>query len=142
MQVHTTHHVDASEPRSDGFHDYYYEYDVMVFREGANALVARSYSDRPSEVHFLRAEMNSTPRPLTEIDIGGPLAAEAIVYLRALGKTDIHWLSGDGEGEGDEPCNRRLEIDELVVRRLRIVEDLRPPRLEAVALSAPRASKE
>lgn len=98
MQVHISHHVDASEPDSDGFYDYHYEYDLLVFQEGATSLVARSYSDNLAEAHFLRAERCSKAHRLTKSEISGTLATEAIAYLRSHGKREINWLSGVGNG--------------------------------------------
>lgn len=100
MQVDTSRHLDADESQPDGL---CYEYDLLVFREGEKSLVARSYSDRPSEAHFLRAELNSEPRLLTQSDIRGPLAAQAIAHLQSLGKTEINWLSGVGDGYESVP---------------------------------------
>jgi hypothetical protein len=98
MHVHTSHHVDASEQDSEGFYDYYYEYNILVFSEGEVSLVARSYIDKPGEVHFLRIEAHGERRRLTQSDMNGTLAVESVAYLREHGKTEINWLSGRGNG--------------------------------------------
>lgn len=52
MHIECTHHIDASEPDEDGMHEYYYEYDMYRFTDGALCLVARSYSDEPDEAQL------------------------------------------------------------------------------------------
>ncbi|MBK7146468.1 MAG: hypothetical protein IPH76_15130 [Xanthomonadales bacterium] len=59
MRVDRTRHIDSSEPDASGMLDYYYEYDIYRFVEGAECLVARSYTDSPQEAHFLRWELGS-----------------------------------------------------------------------------------
>jgi hypothetical protein len=97
MNVETTHHVDASEPDANGMYEYHYEYDVFSFSAGRMALVARSYSNE-AEAHFLRIEVDGAPRLLTKADLNQPLFASATDYLRSLGKEQINWLSGRGNG--------------------------------------------
>ena len=98
MHVQTSHHVDAGEQDADGIYEYYYEYDVTVFSEDGQSLVVRSYIDTPHEAHFLRAEVGSYRRLLTDSDMRSALAVEAIAHLRAQGKTEINWLSGRRNG--------------------------------------------
>jgi hypothetical protein len=62
MEVTTTHHIDASEPDAKGMYDWYYEYDLYRFSEGAIALIARSYVDKTYEAHFLRLEREGKPQ--------------------------------------------------------------------------------
>lgn len=96
MQVRTSHHVDAVERNADGGGDDGYEYDLLVFQEDNASLVARTYSDTPSEAHLLRAESDSQPRRLTPADLDGSLARQAIAHLRGLGKSEINWLGNEG----------------------------------------------
>ncbi|MBP6295259.1 MAG: hypothetical protein KA366_06015 [Hydromonas sp.] len=98
MLVHISHNVEASEQDAEGFYDYYYEYDILVFSEGEVSLVARSYIDKPDEVHFLRLEAIGEHRLLTERDMKSTLLIESVAYLRRNGKTEINWLSGRGNG--------------------------------------------
>ena len=98
MRVLTSHHVDAGDGDTAGRYDFHYEYDILVFQEGELSLVARSYTDKASEAHFLRAEVNSESRGLTQMDLQSGLAAEALAYLRLLGKVEINWLSEVGGG--------------------------------------------
>ena len=97
--------MDAGEPKPDGSCDYHYEYDLLHFHEGERLLVARSYSDHPSEVHFLRVEHGPEARRLIRSDMTGGLATEAIAHLRTLGKTEINWLSGAGNGYEPVPAH-------------------------------------
>lgn len=97
MIVETTHHVDASEPDANGMYEYRYEYDVFSFSDGRVALVARSYNNE-AEAHFLRIEVDGAPRLLTRADLKLPLFANAAEDLRSLGKEQINWLSGRGNG--------------------------------------------
>lgn len=97
MQVTTSHHIDASEPDADGFHSYYYEYDIYRFTLDGTSLVARSYSDTPDMAAFLSCEENETTRMLDGPDLNSPLLAEAARFLRARGKSVLQRLtSQDG----------------------------------------------
>ena len=107
MQVHASHHVDAGTQAADGSYDFYYEYSIIKLSEGGKSLVARSYVDTPTEVHFLRLESGSARRALTAIDMSSTFCAKAVAYLRAIGKTEITWLSG--RGEGYEPVSINAE---------------------------------
>ena len=98
MDVSTTHRVDASEPDAHGQYDYRYEYDIYRFSGGDIALVARSYIHEADEAHFLRLEQNGKQRLLTDADLGLPLFAESVAYLKSHGKAKINWLSGRGNG--------------------------------------------
>lgn len=97
MKVEISHHVDASEPDANGMYEYRYEYDLFLFSDGRIALVARSYNNE-TEAHFLRIEVDGEPRLLTRADLKLPLFASAIAHLRNLGKNQINWLSGRGNG--------------------------------------------
>lgn len=110
MQVQTCHHVDASAQGADGLHDYYYEYDIIVFSNGGVSLVARSYTDAPHEAHFLRVESDSEHRPLVENDLKNALVTEVAAYLRAQGKSEIKWLSAQGNGYEILPSQPRKLI--------------------------------
>ena len=94
MRIQSSHHIDSGERQPDGSDDFFYEYDLLVFGDGEQTLVARSYSDTPSEVHFLRIEVRSRARALRQSDFRDALTAEAIRHLRTLGKTEINWLGG------------------------------------------------
>jgi hypothetical protein len=97
MNVETTHHVDASEPDANGMYEYRYEYDLFSFSDGRLTLVARSYTNE-AEAHFLRIEADGQSRLLTRANLKLPLFASAVEHLRGLGKKDINWLSGRGNG--------------------------------------------
>jgi len=79
---------------------YYYEYDLYRFSEGKFALVARSYTDRPQEAHFLGAERKAKGkwkwRSLVGDDLKTTIFEDAIQYLQQIGKSDICLLIGDG----------------------------------------------
>jgi len=98
MEVRTSHHVDASERDQNGAYDYYYEYDLFQFADSTSCLLARSYVYEPNEAHFLRTEIDNRPRLLTEEDLGTALFFAAVAHLRGLGKSQINWLSGRGDG--------------------------------------------
>ncbi|GAB2473843.1 hypothetical protein GCM10027082_26520 [Comamonas humi] len=98
MQIECTRHLDASEPDEDGGHDYYYEYDIYRFTDGALCLVARSYTDEPDEAHFLNLLEHGQLRLLADADLAHPLLLAARAHLLATGKTRLHWLSGRGQG--------------------------------------------
>ncbi|HYG04869.1 MAG TPA: hypothetical protein VD865_00465 [Stenotrophomonas sp.] len=106
MHIECTHHIDASEPDEDGMHEYYYEYDMYRFTDGALCLVARSYSDEPDEAHFLCFEVDGHRRTMTDRDLTNPLLLAAQAHLRAAGKIRLQWLSGRGTGyEPLPPCD-------------------------------------
>lgn len=91
MRVEVSHHVDASEPDADGFHDYHYEYDIFIFSDEAVHYVVRAYSDQPHAAAF----MTSNDHVLTQQDLQHPLLLAAAAYLRANGKTELSWLCAD-----------------------------------------------
>lgn len=95
MQIECTHHIDASEPDEDGFYDYYYEYDLYHFRAESLCLVARSYSDTPTQAHFLRIEKQGKGRLLTPEDLKQALLQQAMDYLRDQSKQELTWLNGE-----------------------------------------------
>src|SRR5262245_56271745 len=98
MDVRVTHHVEEIPGNPPGCESRY-EYDLYFFfsNEGP-ALVARSYVQIPEEAHFLRIESNGRMRALTLDDLRGPLFSEAKRYLAELGKHELTWLSGNGNG--------------------------------------------
>ncbi|MBV9788124.1 MAG: hypothetical protein JOZ51_08125 [Chloroflexi bacterium] len=98
MKIEHTHHVDAGEPDERGRYEYYYEYDLFVFSEAGVSVVARSYSDMPGEAHFLRIEIGDAALLLKPEDFRRPLVIAAVKHLRALGKHELSWLSGCGNG--------------------------------------------
>ena len=98
MQIERSRHIDSSEQdESDGY-DYYYEYDLYRFTDGAVSLTARSYVDEPGDAHFLGIEERGCQRTLVDADLQGALFQSATSYLRADGKTSLRWLSGRGDG--------------------------------------------
>jgi hypothetical protein len=98
MQVEITHHVDASARNADGSYEYYYEYDLFRFSDGADAIVARCDVDEPDEAHFLSKETHGERSMLCDQDIRSAFFAEAVSHLRKLGKSKFRWLSGRGDG--------------------------------------------
>ncbi|MBK6726372.1 MAG: hypothetical protein IPG63_03790 [Xanthomonadales bacterium] len=99
MRVDRTRHIDSSEPDASGMLDYYYEYDIYRFVEGAECLVARSYTDSPQEAHFLRWELGSQQRSLQRSDFARPVAFAAEAFLRSEGKIELKWLGEQGTYE-------------------------------------------
>jgi hypothetical protein len=96
MDILTSHHVYAGGPGLDRFHC---EYDLYRFSDGTKVLVARSYTDEPHEVHFLRCEKRGDPdRPLIVDDLLDPLFRTAVSHLRELGMLEISWLNVRGWG--------------------------------------------
>lgn len=98
MNIECTHHIDASEPDPNGAHEYYYEHDIYRFTESDVALVARSYTDEPHEVHFLRLEQAGKVRMLELGDLDTSLFREAKVHLEREGKSEFNWLSEENKG--------------------------------------------
>ncbi|MBK8478130.1 MAG: hypothetical protein IPL39_18035 [Opitutaceae bacterium] len=96
MDIATTHHIDCSEKDAAGFCEYYYEYDIFRFSEGSFTLVARGYTDSPSEAHFLRIEREGVIERISEADLRTPLALAAADHLRSLGRRKIDWLGPVG----------------------------------------------
>ncbi len=107
MHVERTHHIDASEPDDAGMYDYYYEYDIYVFKDGAVCFAARSYVDEPEEAHFVGVEVKGRSRAMVDADLEHPLFLAALAYLRAHGKKDFRWLSGRGNGYERVPNGMR-----------------------------------
>lgn len=95
MQVEVSHHVDASEPDAEGYHDYHYEYDIFTFSEGDTVFLVRAYSDQPTEAAFMALHVGEARHLLTERDLQHPLLRQAASYLRAAGKTELTWLDGE-----------------------------------------------
>ena len=54
VEIESTHHIDAGEKGADGRYDYYYEYDLYRFSDGATVIVARSYADEPQATCLAR----------------------------------------------------------------------------------------
>jgi hypothetical protein len=93
MTVEISHHIDASDPNPEGFHDYHYEYDVYVFADGPLSYVVRAYTDQPEQASFMSVSEGTHGRLLNSKDCRTPLFAEAVAYLNGMGKTDLQWLS-------------------------------------------------
>jgi hypothetical protein len=83
-------------------HEYCYEYDVYRFSEDGVVLTARSY-ENDNDAHFLGVETQGMAALLTGADLE-PLLATAVAYLRGLGKTQIQWSSGSGDGYEELSC--------------------------------------
>jgi len=97
MRVSVEHHVDASDIDADGFHDWYYEYDVYRFSRGAISFVARAYMDELDKVAFLSRELNifgfRRHRLLNAADLRSSLFAAAVAHLRGLGMISFDRLT-------------------------------------------------
>lgn len=106
MHVERTRHIDASEPDEAGMHEYYYEYDIYRFIDGAVSFAARSYTDQPGEAHFLGIQVNGQDRSMVDADLAHPLFLAAQAYLRGEGKIELNWLSGRGNGYEPVPFPR------------------------------------
>lgn len=117
MIVECTRHLDASEPDGAGMYDYHYEYDIYRFTDGAVCFAARNYVERVEEAHFVSVEVKGTSRRLINADLAHPLFLAAVAHFRGEGKTDLHWLSG--RGNGYEP------IPEIMQPRAEAVQGIR-----------------
>lgn len=97
MRVSVDHHVDASDTDADGFHDWYYEYDVYRFSRGGRSFVVRAYSDEPGRAAFLACELKifgfRRHRLLNAADLRSPLFAAAVAHLRDLGMNSFDRLT-------------------------------------------------
>ena len=109
MQIERTHHVDASELDEAGMYEYYYEYDIYRFSNGAICFTARSYVDDPNEAHFLGVMVSDQSRMMVDSDLAQPLFLSALVYLEGHGKTNVRWLSGRGNGYESVPKSTSCE---------------------------------
>ncbi|RNF86235.1 hypothetical protein [Montanilutibacter psychrotolerans] len=109
MHIECTRQLDASDPDASGNYEYYYEYDMYRFTDGAICFVARSYTDEPDEAHFLRIELDGTPRPMTDSDLARPLFLAAQAHLHGAGKVHLRWLSGRGNGYEPVPSGLHHE---------------------------------
>lgn len=98
MHVEHSHRIDASERDAAGRYDYYYEYDLYRFVEGTIGLVARSYIDEADEAHFLRIQIDGNERLMEDADLARPLFMATREHLRSIGKVQLRWLSGRGDG--------------------------------------------
>ncbi len=98
MKVECIHKIDSSEPDKNGMYEYYYEYDIYTFSYQDQVLVARSYIDDPQEAHFLSIEKGGENLLLCKNDLQCELATQAKSYLADLGKSELNWLSGEGDG--------------------------------------------
>jgi hypothetical protein len=96
MNVTISHHVDASEPDEQGFYDYHYEYDIYRFLGDGRCYFARSYVHEPEQAHFLSCQEGADSNLLGPDHLKDPLLADAVKYLRGLGKTRFERLSGSG----------------------------------------------
>ena len=96
MQVETSHHIDCSEIDSEGYYEYFYEYDLIRFSDGPMAFIVRSYADTAEEASFLRAELGGVPRGLTREDLSLPLFRCATEHLWRAGKRSVMWLGPQG----------------------------------------------
>jgi hypothetical protein len=93
MEVRKTRYIDSDEPDEDGLVRYFYEYDIYEFRENGLCFIARSYTDTPQKVHFLRKEVSDEQLMLTDRDFKHPLMLLALENLKTNGKSEISFLS-------------------------------------------------
>ncbi|WP_449465474.1 hypothetical protein [Stenotrophomonas humi] len=107
MQIERVRQLDSSDPDESGMYDYHYEYDIYRFTEGPISFIARSYTDKPDEAHFLSIETDGSRRLLVDADLKHPLFNVAKSHLRSEGKTDLHWLSGRGDGYEPVPSGQQ-----------------------------------
>jgi hypothetical protein len=94
MHIDRSHHVDASEPDASGMYSYYYEYDLYRFTDGNECLIARSYTDSPTEAHFLALEVSTERRGLQRSDLSKPIFRAAVGHFQSEGKVQLKWLGG------------------------------------------------
>lgn len=104
MHIERVRQIDSSDPDESGMYDYYYEYDIYRFTDGPECFVARSYIDEPDEAHFLRIEINGSPRTLVDADLTHPIFLLAQSHLRSEGKVHLRWLSDRGDGYESVPA--------------------------------------
>ena len=98
LRVEQTYHEDIGPVGPDGRRLFSYSYFLVGFSfDNAERLVARTYVDTPSEVHFLRLEGKLARGPIAVADFSRPLFVEAIEYLRNSGRNSITWLSFEAE---------------------------------------------
>lgn len=93
MEVAISHHIDASEPDAEGFHEYHYEYDIYEFSRAGRSYAARSYIDTADRAAFLSRLEGGQERLLEPADLVDPLLVEAVDYLHAAGKTKLDRLT-------------------------------------------------
>lgn len=98
MKVDITRHRDASEPDARGYYDYFNEYDVITFTDGAIAYIAQSYTDEPQCAAMMAREESGQRHLLIRDDLADPLFRAAEAWLRAHGKLRITWLSREAGG--------------------------------------------
>jgi hypothetical protein len=96
MEIETSHHVDASEPDAQGFHDYHYEYDIHRFSRAGRTYFARSYVDQPGRAAFLSCLEGGESRMLESDDLIHPLLVAAADHLRGAGMTMLERLGAAG----------------------------------------------
>ena len=93
------HCVDSMASTEKGLYEYYYEYELYRFSDGARSLVARSYTDESDEAHFLRIETSGGVESLTEESFELALVQTALRHLRSIGKRKLHWLNVESKGD-------------------------------------------
>ncbi|RCS22118.1 hypothetical protein DUT91_19130 [Phyllobacterium salinisoli] len=91
LTVEVSHHIDASGPDPEGFHDYHYEYDVFEFTDGFATLLARAYSDEPEKAALMVWSKGPNNHLLAKRDLHHPLFIQAAAYLRKTGKSRLDW---------------------------------------------------
>ncbi|MDQ8205874.1 hypothetical protein [Pelagicoccus sp. SDUM812003] len=95
MKVTKEHKIDAGEKDSEGYYDYFYEYDIYTFTENGKKLTARKYIDDET-AHFLRIENEGEERILTKEDLETSFISEAIEHLRNEGIEEVEYLANSG----------------------------------------------
>jgi len=96
MNVDKSHHIDKSEPDANGMYEYYYDYYLYEFTQGALKLTARRYANE-SDAHFLGFENAGEKVFLSKRRLNEPLLLQAIDYLQSEGTRAFSYLD---ESEG------------------------------------------
>jgi hypothetical protein len=96
MHVEKSHHVDTSEPDTNGLYEWRYEYDLYSFSDASISMIARTYESEPDAVYFLHIEQGSLRRGITPKEFSLPVFREAVAYLRDAGFRRIEWLGVSG----------------------------------------------
>lgn len=96
MKVERIRHLDCSEPDKSGMYEYYYEYDVYWFTDGALSLSVRSYTDEPDEADLMGIDLDGETREVELADLSHPFFLAAHAYLLTEGKIKFNRLTHKG----------------------------------------------
>lgn len=86
------HCVDSSGPDSDGFYEFYYDYETFVFELEKESVSGKRYSDTQEEASFTRITDLDGERYIESRDFEKELLRSAISYLKARGAETITYL--------------------------------------------------